>query len=158
MRKMITSVALTIISLMAIGGLTVSPPVAAQGPGEGEGQPSAISLGYEPGDPVETVEVLMADADTQARVPLFVIPKVLGDFIRTFAESGAAGVIGTEVKVWKPLATFVAERFFDAFLARQPVGQILRGLRHELLRRYNPLGLVYTNYCSADLKLEKTGI
>jgi hypothetical protein len=71
MRKTITSVVLTMISLMAIGGLAVSPPVAAQGSGDGGGQPSAISLGYEPGDPVETVQVLMTGA--QARVLLFVM-------------------------------------------------------------------------------------
>lgn len=82
-------------------------------------------------------------------------PAIMGHFVQTFAELGAAGVIGTEVKVWEPLAIFFAERFFHAFLQGQSVGQILRDLRHELLRRHNPLGLVYTNYCSADLGLVK---
>ncbi|MDY7079260.1 MAG: helix-hairpin-helix domain-containing protein [Chloroflexota bacterium] len=81
-------------------------------------------------------------------------PTVMSEFVRTFAELGAAGVIGTEIKVWEPLATFFAEGFLSRFLAgHQTVGQILRDLRHELLRRYNPLGLIYTNYCSADLRL-----
>jgi hypothetical protein len=80
-------------------------------------------------------------------------PALLGDFVQKFAEHGAAGVIGTEVSVWEPLAVEVAESFFQAFLQGDPVGKILLDLRHRLLQKYNPLGLIYTNYCSADLRV-----
>ncbi len=80
-------------------------------------------------------------------------PELLGGFVQAFVDHGAAGVIGTEVRVWEPLATAFAERFLEKFLTCEPVGVILRDLRHELLRCHNPLGLVYTNYCSADLHL-----
>ncbi|MDY7079259.1 MAG: hypothetical protein SXV54_20280 [Chloroflexota bacterium] len=52
------------------------PPAEIEGeepvPEEPAGEPTAISLGYEPGSSVSTVEVLLENAATQARVPLFV--------------------------------------------------------------------------------------
>jgi hypothetical protein len=81
-------------------------------------------------------------------------PDLLGDFVRKFAEHGAAGVIGTEVSVWEPLAVEVANFFFEEFLKGRPVGEILLELRHMLLQKHNPLGLIYTNYCSVDLMIE----
>jgi hypothetical protein len=92
-------------------------------------------------------------------------PELMGHFVREFAQNGAAGVIGTEIPIWEELAVFFAEEFFKAFLELQqepedptrrqgkPVGWIMRDLRHQLLRLHNPLGLVYTNYCSADLRV-----
>ena len=47
-------------------------------------------------------------------------PDALGHFIQVFAEHGAAGVIGTEISVYEPLAAFVAEEFFREFLGDLP--------------------------------------
>lgn len=80
-------------------------------------------------------------------------PRLFGDFVQKFAERGAAGVIGTEVSVWEHLAKEAAETFFTRFLNSEQVGEILLALRRQLLHKYNPLGLIYTNYCSVDLKM-----
>lgn len=85
-------------------------------------------------------------------------PRVLAHFVDAFAERGAAGVIGTEVPVFEALATEVAEVFLRLFLREgRSVGEALRQIRHDLLRRNNPLGLVYTAYASADLRWTKGG-
>ena len=66
-------------------------------------------------------------------------------------------IIGTEVTVYTYLATEFAEKFFRRLLTSgaedAEVGKIIKALRLELLAKYNPLGLVYTPYCSADLKI-----
>ncbi|MCP4400020.1 MAG: CHAT domain-containing protein [bacterium] len=81
-------------------------------------------------------------------------PGLFGNFIHKFADRGAAGVIGTEVSVWEPLAKEVAEMFFRQFLeGHKSVGEILLDIRRHLLQKRNPLGLIYTNYCSIDLKI-----
>ncbi|QRN97835.1 CHAT domain-containing protein [Archangium violaceum] len=66
---------------------------------------------------------------------------------------GAGGVIGTEVTIWEALAAEVALRFFKAFLGQRPAGEALLVARRALLGKYNPLGLVYTLYGHAELKL-----
>jgi hypothetical protein len=81
-------------------------------------------------------------------------PSTLSPFIRKFVhDCKAAGVIGTEVPVFEPLASEFAELFLATFLAGQPAGEALLGVRRELLRQYNPLGLIYTLYASADLHI-----
>jgi hypothetical protein len=65
----------------------------------------------------------------------------------------AGGVIGTEVAVWEGLAAEMARLFFEHFLRRRPAGESLLEARRALLARYNPLGLVYTLYGSANLTL-----
>ncbi len=80
-------------------------------------------------------------------------PELAQRFVETFARLGAAGVIGTEVAVWEALATEVAERIWAGLLEGQPLGALLRSVRLELLRKRNPLGLVYTAYASAGLRL-----
>jgi hypothetical protein len=78
-------------------------------------------------------------------------------FVEAFARLGAAGVIGTEGPVWQPLATEVGERFWLGMLSGEPVGALLRTIRLELLRKNNPLGLLYTAYASAELRLPLLG-
>jgi hypothetical protein len=79
--------------------------------------------------------------------------------MQPFVNAKASGIIGTEITVHSFLATEFAQGFFKRFIAkdhpdqRQNVGQIIRDLRLELLMKRNPLGLVYTAYCSADLRL-----
>lgn len=83
-------------------------------------------------------------------------PRVLMHFVDAFANAGAAGVIGTEVPVWEALATEVGEGFLRRFLQEGlSVGEAIRAVRLELLARYNPLGLVYTVYASADLRFKR---
>jgi hypothetical protein len=76
------------------------------------------------------------------------------EFIKKFIQGCRAGaVIGSEVTVWERLAETFAEEFLRAFLGNQSAGAALLQARRELLAKNNPLGLVYTLYGSADLKL-----
>lgn len=66
---------------------------------------------------------------------------------------GASALIGTEVTVWEILAAEMAESFLQQFFDNASAGAALRTARRLLLRKYNPLGLVYTLYGKADLTL-----
>ncbi|MEU0401083.1 CHAT domain-containing protein [Streptomyces sp. NPDC006197] len=74
-------------------------------------------------------------------------------FVDTFTELHASGVIGTEVTVDQALAGEFAERFWAALLDGEEVGPAMHRVRIELLRKGNILGLAYTAYCSAALRL-----
>jgi hypothetical protein len=89
-------------------------------------------------------------------------PEVTLDFVSAFVQwSGAAGVIGTEITIFEPLAVKFAEECFKRFIGAapykepMPIGQAVRGARLELLRQGNPLGLVYIPYAVASLRLEE---
>ncbi|MFF8381852.1 CHAT domain-containing protein [Streptomyces sp. NPDC015661] len=77
-------------------------------------------------------------------------------FVDAFTELHASGVIGTEITVDQALAGEFAELFWEALLAGQEVGPALHGVRMRLLRKGNVLGLAYTAYCSAALRLRAT--
>jgi hypothetical protein len=86
-------------------------------------------------------------------------PSELSSIMQPFVEAGASGIIGTEISVTTGLAREFAYEFFQRLLNSSAnkqdnhVGQIIKDLRLKLLMKYNPLGLVYTPYCSADLHL-----
>ena len=78
----------------------------------------------------------------------------MSTIMQPFVEAEVSGVIGTEIGVTTTLAGEFAQQFFDHLINKgEPVGQIIKDLRLDLLMKYNPLGLVYTPYCSADLQL-----
>ena len=75
-------------------------------------------------------------------------------FVQTFIEYvEAAGVIGTQITIFEPLAQRFAETFLHAFRAGDPLGRAVRRARLHLLAQYNPLGLVYQPFGYAGLKL-----
>jgi hypothetical protein len=77
-------------------------------------------------------------------------------FVQTFIEYvEAAGVIGTQITVFEPLAQRFAESFLQSFRAGQPLGRAIRTARLALLAQRNPLGLVYQPFGYAGLKLEQ---
>jgi hypothetical protein len=84
-------------------------------------------------------------------------PGKLSELMEPLVKAKAAGIIGTEITVYTTLANEFARGFFKRFLSsngnEHMVGAIIKELRLELLAKYNPLGLVYTPYCSADLKI-----
>lgn len=86
-------------------------------------------------------------------------PKDLSAIMSPFVKAHASGIIGTEITVHTFLAREFAQGFFKLLLPNgnpgQKVGTIIRDLRLELLMKYNPLGLVYTPYCSADLQFSR---
>lgn len=89
-------------------------------------------------------------------------PEVILDFVSSFVQnSGASGVIGTEITIFEPLAVRFAEECFKRFVGappfteKMPIGRAVRGARLELLRQGNPLGLVYIPYAVASLRLQE---
>lgn len=82
-------------------------------------------------------------------------PESAIDLVSGFVENAfAAGVIGTEITIFEPVAVAFAEECLHRFLvARQPIGEAVRGARLKLLQQKNPLGLVYIPYVMADLRL-----
>jgi hypothetical protein len=83
-------------------------------------------------------------------------PENLTSLALTFRTLSAAGVVGTEVKVFPTLARWFGEEFLQRFLNGMPVGEVMRELRLELLNKANPLGLAYTCYALAGLRLVDT--
>lgn len=82
-------------------------------------------------------------------------PKALSPFIKKLVEDRwAAGVIGTEISVWEPLADEMALLFLEKFLTGMAAGEALLFARRALLAQYNPLGLIYTLYAAANLRLD----
>lgn len=76
------------------------------------------------------------------------------NFVDTFAAANAGGVIGTEITLHQSLANEAVELMLHHFAQGGfGMGEVLRRMRHDLLAKGNLLGLAYTAYCSADLRL-----
>jgi hypothetical protein len=91
-----------------------------------------------------------------------VLPSLSDGFIPFFIDYGARGVLGTECPMTSTFADPFARRFFRRFFQGQAIGKILMDLRREFLNLGtdqegkplgNPLGLAYTLYCDADIRL-----
>lgn len=81
-------------------------------------------------------------------------PEQTFNFVSAFVrDAAAAGVIGTDITVFEPLARDFAEMFLRRFLSGTPAGAAVRGARLELLHKGNPLGLVYTPFVLGRLSL-----
>lgn len=81
-------------------------------------------------------------------------PEDLSTLSTPFVNAFASGIVGTEVSVGTPLAAEVATRFYTGLLDEgKGVGTILKEVRLALLEKLNPLGLAYTAYCSAGLRI-----
>jgi hypothetical protein len=79
----------------------------------------------------------------------------LADFVRAFTDwAGAAGVVGTEIKIDQAVAGWAMEIFLKAVRTRT-VGAAIRTMRWQMLQRGNVMGLAYTPYCLADLSLRE---
>ena len=85
-----------------------------------------------------------------------ITPEGLASLVEVFINQYAAGVIGTEISVDQRLAAEVAETFFHHLSLNCTVGESLRAMRFQLLAKGNLLGLAYTPYCSADLRIKRT--
>jgi hypothetical protein len=84
-------------------------------------------------------------------------PNTLASYLEAFiGAAGAAGVIGTEVRVEQKLAMQFAQSFFERFVdVEGTVDRALRQVRFDFLREGNLFGLLYTPYCWADLSLAR---
>jgi hypothetical protein len=78
----------------------------------------------------------------------------LNGFVPAFIHTArAAGVVGTEITVEQGFACLVGETLLPLLAAGHGVGEALRLVRWDLLRRGNVLGLAYTPFCMANLTL-----
>jgi hypothetical protein len=84
------------------------------------------------------------------------IPGQILNFVTAFEKARASGVIGTEVSVRLPLATEVAETLIEQLAAGIPAGRALFDLRWKLSNKGDLLGLAYSLYAMADLRLVRT--
>ena len=73
--------------------------------------------------------------------------------------ANALGVIGTEITVVESLACAFAEQMLPSFMdGTQTVGAATRGARLALLKRRNPLGLIYVPFVAAPARLVQAGL
>lgn len=78
----------------------------------------------------------------------------LSTFVDAFANrAGAAGVLGTEVTVEQGMAGWAMTGFLRSLVDGASAGQALRELRWRMLGRGNVMGLAYTLYAVAGLRL-----
>jgi len=82
-----------------------------------------------------------------------VLPEQIHDFLSVLRQLGVSGVIGTEVKVWTSLARPFGNMVLNHILGGKSVGETFLEIRKNMLRRYNPLGLLYNYYSPANLHL-----
>jgi hypothetical protein len=72
-------------------------------------------------------------------------------------EGNAAGVIGTEITLFEPLAGPFAEECLRRFLSGAAIGEAVHGARLALLAKGNPLGLAYVPFAVPGLRLVPEG-
>jgi hypothetical protein len=84
-----------------------------------------------------------------------VTPKYALNFVQSFIQTAnAAGVIGTEITIFEPLAVAFAEECLKQFLqGGKTLGEAMRDTRLKMLQDGNPLGLVYIPYAVPGLKV-----
>jgi len=81
-------------------------------------------------------------------------PLFYDGFVPYFMGKGARGVIGTECRTPGIFAAEWARRFFERFLAGEPLGALFLALRREFLEQHhNPLGLLYAVHCDGDTQV-----
>jgi hypothetical protein len=100
----------------------------------------------ESGNPQPLV-VLIACESTAAR------PETMHGLVGFLRNAMASGVIGSEITIHTSLGRLWGFRLMSALVKGTSVGECFLQLRHELLRRYNPLGLAFSVYAPAALHI-----
>lgn len=77
----------------------------------------------------------------------------MATFVSNFVGAGASGVIGSETLLEQNSASTAMELFLKEFSSGSTVGEAIRKMRWSLLNQGTLLGLAYTPYCSADLRM-----
>lgn len=82
-------------------------------------------------------------------------PEQAINLVQDFVGSGGAGVIGTEITIFEPLACDFAEECLRLFLSgKSSIGEAVRSARLKLLKEGNPLGLVYIPFILPSLHIK----
>jgi hypothetical protein len=85
-----------------------------------------------------------------------ITPDIALQFVNPFVQQAdAAGVIGTDITVFEPLASAFSEECLKRFFAGDPIGDAVRGARLALLKQGNPLGLAYVPFVLPSLRLRQ---
>jgi hypothetical protein len=95
--------------------------------------------------------VILNGCHTSAVEPLGALSLLRGFLV--FAQ--AAGLVGTEITIFEELADDFGKELIKRLVAGEAVGKAVRSARLMLLAQGNPLGLVYTPFANAGLRLEK---
>lgn len=85
-----------------------------------------------------------------------IVQTTMSSFVKNFAGAGASGVVGTETMIDQPTASEAMQHFLREFARGATVSEALRYSRWKLLARGSLLGLTYSPYCSATLRLRTT--
>jgi hypothetical protein len=93
--------------------------------------------------------VVLNGCHTTAASPEQIFSLVTGFVV----HANAAGVIGTEITIFEPMAVAFGEELLRRFLGGDPIGRAVRLARLALLRQGNPLGLAYIPFALATLRL-----
>jgi hypothetical protein len=78
------------------------------------------------------------------------------NFVNVFTGVGAGAVVGPETLIYEGLARQFAIEMSEALVNGVSVGAAVVQFRRNLLRKFNPLGLVFTPYGFADLAAPST--
>ncbi len=82
--------------------------------------------------------------------------EAINELTAAFRRWGAAGVIGSEFAVPRPLARTVGADILRRLAGGEMVGQAFLAVRRTLFRKMNPLALAYSAYASAWLHYAPT--
>jgi hypothetical protein len=130
---------------------------------------------YAPGN-VELLEIdtnvrikpndLSAAKGAYARAPIIFLnsctsgqpsPLSFSSFHSAFRGRKAMGIIGTAIEMPATFGAAFGCELIGRYLAGQPLGAAIYGLRRELVGRGNPLGLFYSLQCPAEVKAPDAG-
>ncbi len=81
------------------------------------------------------------------------LQSTMSGYVSNFTGAGAAGVVGTETMIDQPSASEAMQHFLTEFARGASVSEALRYARWRLLAKGSLLGLTYSPYCSAALRL-----
>ncbi|HWN69508.1 MAG TPA: FHA domain-containing protein [Haliangium sp.] len=93
--------------------------------------------------------IVLNGCHTTAASPEQVFSMITGFVV----QANAAGVVGTEITIFEPMAVSFAEEMLREFFAGETIGRAVRRARLALLRQGNPLGLAYIPFALSTLRL-----
>ncbi len=80
-------------------------------------------------------------------------PEQMHGLFDVFRNAKASGVIGAEISIGKDLGREFGRGLVETLNSGDAVGEAFLRLRHDLLRRHNPLGLAFTSFAPATLHI-----
>ena len=80
-------------------------------------------------------------------------PDLMYGLFDVFRNAKASGVIGAEISIGTTLGREFGTGLVEALSNGHAVGEAFLSLRHDLLRRHNPLGLAFTSFAPGTLHI-----